>query len=60
MDYMYLEKLDNDIDWVLDNVDLDTIRKDHTIPMQDGERTNYKLRDQPFYHRGTKGKMRGW
>jgi hypothetical protein len=25
-----------------------------------GERTNYKLRDQPFYMRGRNGKMRGY
>lgn len=25
-----------------------------------GERTNYKLQDQPFFMRGKKGKMRGW
>lgn len=25
-----------------------------------GERTNRKIKDQPFYHRGAKGKMRGW
>lgn len=25
-----------------------------------GERTNRKIKDQPFYVRGTKGKMRQW
>lgn len=25
-----------------------------------GERTNRKLNNQPFYHRGTKGKMSKW
>lgn len=25
-----------------------------------GERTNYKLKDQPFYMRGRNGKMRGY
>lgn len=25
-----------------------------------GERTNYKLQDQPFYMRGRNGKMRGY
>ena len=25
-----------------------------------GERTNRKLKDQPFYHRGQQGKIRKW
>lgn len=36
---------------------------DYSLPESDckldhGERTNYKLKDQPFYMRGAKGKMR--
>ena len=29
-------------------------------PTDHGERTNHKLRDQPFYMRGRNGKMRGY
>lgn len=33
---------------------------DRDCKLDHGERTNYKLKDQPFYMRGRNGKMRGW
>lgn len=53
---------DPDLDWLgADPVD----ESDEYGPVSDckqdhGERTNYKLKDQPFYMRGRNGKMRGY
>jgi len=38
---------------------IEEFRKDRSKCKEDsGERTNTKLHDQPFYHRGKQGKMR--
>lgn len=38
----------------------DDYKGDPNCKTDHGERTNYKLRSQPFYQRGNNGKMRKW
>ncbi|ABY63180.1 hypothetical protein ST201phi2-1p354 [Pseudomonas phage 201phi2-1] len=52
LEAMELERIVSDLHW--SQMGANDCKNDH------GERTNHKLKDQPFYARGRNGKMRNW
>jgi hypothetical protein len=51
---------DIDYDWMGPDPIQDDFIPESDCKLDHGERTNYKLKDQPFYMRGRNGKMRGY
>lgn len=51
---------EDDIQYIADAICDDDFKPGGECKVDHGERTNYKLQDQPFYMRGRNGKMRGY